>query len=140
MNRIFTLIFRFLQNKIFSYFSHVGDQVRHDLHWRPFSSSLLYGAQLIFDVEGMHCYGNSAIWFWPREGFFGCTVRAEKCTVQSAKRRSPLIDFHSFASNVRDKIDVLEPGWVRNSNMQFTVRENPEDPGSQVQSMSIILS
>ena len=40
------------QNKIFSCFSHVVDQVRLELHWRPFSSSRLFGAQPIFDVEG----------------------------------------------------------------------------------------
>ena len=57
MNRIFTLIFRFLQNKFFSCFSHDVDQVRLDLHWRPFSSSRLFGAQVIFNVEGMLFYG-----------------------------------------------------------------------------------
>ena len=58
MNKIFTFIFRVLRNKILSCFSHDVDQVRLDLHWRSFSNSRLFGAQLIFDVEGMLCYGN----------------------------------------------------------------------------------
>ena len=78
MNRIFTLIFRVLQTKIFSCFSHVVDQVRLDFHWCPFSSSRLFGVQLISTLKGCFAKEKSAIWFWPRESFFGYRVRARQ--------------------------------------------------------------
>ena len=47
--------FGFCKTKFFLVFHTSVDQVRLDLHWCPFSSSRLFGAQLIFDVEGMLC-------------------------------------------------------------------------------------
>ena len=108
INEIFTLTDRFFcDSNFFSCFSNGVDQVSLDLHWRPFSRSLLFSA----NSSNFPCaYGKSTIWFWRHKLRFLCPYR--QIGDKGANRMFLII----CQQRARNKIDVLESGCVRGSN------------------------